>query len=71
MLGLKFSHREVCFPYGAHSNAKLLAEYGFILEQNPNDIIPQEDEIEWLFYQLDSDTRTLKTNHLVESGYDG
>ena len=70
MLVLNISYREVCFPYGAHSNAKLLAEYGFVLEQNPNDVIPLEDEIESLFHQLDSNTRTLKTNLLVESGYD-
>lgn len=54
---------EIFISYGRHSNDFLLAEYGFVLDENDWDEVDISDFVEPLFDEMQ--TRLLKENHFL------
>lgn len=59
---------EIGFTYGAHENSMLLAEYGFILSENPFNNVNIDKEILELFL---GDEGEVKRGILEDQGYWG
>ncbi|KAH8550426.1 hypothetical protein BGW37DRAFT_521648 [Umbelopsis sp. PMI_123] len=65
--------QQVFFQYGAHDNAFLLKEYGFVVANNPYSAICLDDQMSKLFARLRISGKfgAIKLKMLEESGYYG
>ncbi|CAO3662063.1 unnamed protein product [Umbelopsis ramanniana] len=65
--------QQVFFQYGAHDNAFLLKEYGFVVANNPYSAINLDDQMSKLFTRLRMGGKfgAMKLKMLEENGYYG
>jgi hypothetical protein len=60
---------EICLPYGQHDSARLLAEYGFVLQDNQADTVDLKPFILELFAELPNEEQERKLEILNSQGY--